>query len=89
MVAIMESDQLHSITRTNGAHLAGGGVGLRTSCRTRAVRGREIGILRVAVAHASLARLIVEILVGPHRDVMERKAIKHEAASRRQRLHVK
>ena len=30
MLAIVESDQLHSTTRTHGAHLAGRGMGLRT-----------------------------------------------------------
>ena len=78
MLAIVESDQLHSITQTDGAHLAGGGMGLRTSCRARAVR---VGILRVAVAHASLARLIVrDPCQDPRRDGifrMERKAIEH------------
>ena len=97
MVAIVESDQLHSITQTDGAHLAGSGMGLRTSCRARAVGGREIGNLRVAVAHASLARLIVQLVLRRNRDVIgdgilsggtERTAIELETASRRQRLHV-
>ena len=63
-LAIVESDQLHSITQTDGAHLAGSGMGLRA----RTFGGRGIGNLRVAVAHASLARLIVQLFFRPDRD---------------------
>src|ERR1700726_1686003 len=98
MVAIVESDQLHSITQTDGAHLAGSGMGLCTSCRARAIGGREIGNLRVAVAPVSLTGLIVRLL-GLRRDRgvsadgtfsagPESTAIEIEAASRRQRLHI-